>query len=200
MKIHGEINLQQNNLRNAVIPLDISFPASPVPGQVVFKDRILYICAEINAGTPIWIPLTNQITSYTHLQSAQSATWNITHNLNTTHVIVTVYDLNNRVVMANEVEVNNSSSVTVSFAAAMAGKAVVLTGHFDGMAMPTYSYEHYQTNPSNTWIIPHMLGRNPIVRVFVGNQEIQPATITFDSLDQVTLTFNSPFVGQAKLI
>jgi hypothetical protein len=81
MKYHGNVDLQQNYLKNAVIPLDTYFPVSPKVGQIVFKDRILYICVEITNGTPIWVPLTNEITAYTHIQSTSSAVWTINHPL-----------------------------------------------------------------------------------------------------------------------
>lgn len=200
MKFFGTADLQQNFLKEAVLPLDTYFPATPVVGQIVFKDRILYICVEINAGVPIWVPLTNEITSYTHIQNTDSVTWVVNHPLNTAHVSVTVYDSSNRAVIPNEVTVNSASQVTVSFGTAAQGKVVVLTGQFDGTTKPTYSYEHYQTAPSTSWVIPHALSRYPIVRIFIGNQEVQPASITFDTLDQVTVTFTDPQVGQAKLI
>lgn len=200
MKYHGDVELQQNYLKNAVIPLDTYFPVSPKVGQIVFKDRILYICVQIVDNTPIWVPLTNEITAYTHIQSSSSTVWTVNHPLNTSHVSVTVYDTNNRVVLPDEVTVVNSSQVTVGFSTAAQGKVVVLSGTFEGQAKPTYAYEHYQTNPSTTWVIPHGLGRYPIVRVFIGNQEVQPESITFDTLDQVTITFSVAQVGQAKLI
>lgn len=200
MKFYGEANLQQNNLRDAVIPLDTTFPAVPVVGQVVFKDRVLYICVEINSGLPVWVPLTKEITAYTHIQNTSASVWNISHNLNTSNVSVTVYDSSNRVVMPNEVTINSSSSITVDFGTAAQGKVVVLSGQFDGQTKPTYAYEFFQTEPSTTWVIPHALGRYPIVRVFIGNQEVQPESITFDTIDQVTVTFTSAQVGQAKLI
>ena len=200
MKYHGNVDLQQNYLKNAVIPLDTYFPVSPKVGQIVFKDRILYICVEITNGTPIWVPLTNEITAYTHIQSTSSVVWTINHPLNTAHVSVTVYDTDNRVVLPNEVTVVNGSQITVGFSQSVQGKVVVLTGTFDGQSKPTYAYEHYQTNPSVSWTIPHALGRYPIIRIFVGNQEVQPESITFDTLDQVTVTFSQAQVGQAKLI
>ncbi len=200
MKFYGQAHLQQNFLREAAIPLDTTFPVSPVVGQIVFKNRILYICVEITGGIPIWVPLTNEITAYTHIQSTSASTWNVVHPLNTAHVSVTVYDTLNRVVMPNEITVNSGSSITVDFGTPAQGKVVVLTGHFEGQVKPTYAYEHYQTTLSNTWVIPHALGRYPIIRVFIGNQEVQPESITFNSLDQVTITFSTPQVGQAKLI
>jgi hypothetical protein len=200
MKFYGEAHLQQNNLRDAVIPLDTTFPISPKVGQIVFKDRILYICVEIVGGLPIWVPMTNEITAYTHIQSTNASVWTINHPLNTAHVSVTVYDTSNRVVIPNEVIVGSASQVTVDFGTPVQGKVVVLTGTFDGQTKPTYAYEFFQTNPSISWVIPHALGRYPIIRVFIGNQEVQPSSITFDTLDQVTVTFSTPQVGQAKLI
>jgi hypothetical protein len=115
-------------------------------------------------------------------------------------VSVTVYDTDNRVVLPNEITVVNSSQITVGFSQSVTGKVVVLTGTFDGQSKPTYAYEHYQTNPSTSWTIPHALGRYPIIRIFVGNQEVQPESITFNTIDQVTVTFSTAQVGQAKLI
>jgi hypothetical protein len=200
MKFYGEANLQKNYVRDAVIPLDVNFPVSPVAGQVVFKDRILYICVEVSNGVPIWVPLTNEITAYTHIQSTSSAAWTINHPLNTSHVSVTVYDTSNRVVIPNEITVDTDSRVVVSFSSPSQGKVVVLSGHFDGQTKPAYAYEHYQTNPSTSWVIPHGLGRYPVIRVFIGNQEVQPESITFNNLNQATVTFTTPQVGQAKLV
>lgn len=200
MKFHGDVQLQQNFLKEAVIPLDSYFPVTPKVGQIVFKDRVLYICVEISAGTPIWVPLTNEITAFTHIQTTNSASWTINHPLNTAHVSVTVYDTDNRVVLPDEIKINSSSQITVGFSQSVQGKVVILTGTFDGQTKPTYAYEHIQTNLSTSWTIPHALGRYPIVRIFIGNQEVQPLSITFDTLDQVTITFSSAQVGQAKLI
>lgn len=200
MKFYGDAELQQNYLKEAVIPLDTYFPVSPKVGQVVFKDKILYICVEINSGIPIWVPLTNQITAYTYIQSAASATWVIDHPLNTANVSVTVYDTSNRVVIPGEVQINSNSQVQIDFGTPAQGSAVILTGFFDGDVAPVYAYEFYQTTPATSWVIAHGLGRYPIVRIFVGNQEVQPQSITFDTLNQVTVTFGTAQVGQAKLI
>jgi hypothetical protein len=200
MKFYGEAHLQQNLLKEARIPLDTVFPVSPLVGQIVFKDRILYICVELSGGIPIWVPLTNEITAYTHIQNTNASIWTVNHPLNTAHVSVTVYDSLNRVVLPNEVTVTSSSQVVVDFGVSAQGKVVVLTGTFDGQIKPTYAYEHYQTNPATEWVIPHALGRYPIVRVFIGNQEVQPASITFNTLDTLTIGFSTAQVGQAKLI
>jgi hypothetical protein len=200
MKFYGEAHLQQNNLREAVIPLDTTFPVTPVVGQIVFKDRILYICVEIVSGLPTWVPLTNQITTYTYIQNTDAATWTVNHNLNTMDMSVTVYDLLNRVVMPGEVTVINNTQVVVSLGTATQGKVVLVAGNLDGNQAPSYAFEFFQTNPSTSWTINHNLGRYPIVRIFIGNQEVQPESITFDTVNTVTVTFSVAQVGQAKLI
>ena len=200
MKHFGEVNLRQNYLRSPALPLDTSFPVLPTTGQLVFKNRVLYICVEIAGGIPVWVPLTNEITAHSHFQTVPAAQWVVSHPLNTAQVSVTVYDDDTRVVIPAEIQVTGPNTVLVDFAEPVTGKVVVLTGHFDGQVMPSYAYEHYQTVLSDTWTVTHGLGRYPIVRVFIGNQEVQPASITFDSLDIVTITFTTPQVGQVKLI
>jgi hypothetical protein len=216
MKFYGNAHLQQNLLQEAVIPLDTAFPATPRVGQLVFKDRILYICVEITGGSqvsgkptgvisgglPVWVPLTNEVTAHYHIQSTPAATWTIEHELNTTHVVVMCYDdsPNRRKILPNEIVVLGNSDVEVQWSSAQAGKAVVVTGHLEGNRKPNFAYEHYQTTPSTSWVIAHGLGRNPLVRIFIGNQEVQPATITFNDLDTVTVTFTTANVGSAKLI
>lgn len=200
MKIYGEVNFQQNELVEAAFRLDTAWPVNPREGQIVFKDRTLYICSEIQNGLPIWVPLTKEITAYTHIQATAASTWSISHPLNTTHVHVMAYDLQNRVVIPDNIEITDDSTVTVYLANSAQGKAVVLTGYQEGTSMPTYAYEYYQTTPSTTWTVAHGLGRYPIVRAFIGNQEVQPATITFDSINQLTITFSSAQVGQVKLV
>ena len=200
MKFYGDANLQKNYLKEAVVPVDTTFPVSPAVGQFVFKDSVLYICLSVTNGVPVWCPLTKEITVHTHTQSSASASWSITHGLNSRSVSITVYDSNDRVIIPNEIEITGVDTATVTLSAAIIGKAVVLTGHADGNTAPVYAYEFLQTNPSTTWTINHNLGRNPIVRVFIGNQAVQPATVTFTSANTVTVTFSSPQVGSAKLI
>lgn len=202
MKFYGDAHLQQNKLREAVLPLDTAFPATPVVGQLVFKDRILYLCVEITEADdmPVWVPMTTEITAYTHIQNTNSDSWVINHNLNTASVSVTVYDTTGKMVIPDDITINSVSQVTIDFSQVSQGKAVLVTGHFDGQLKPTYAYEHYQTIPSTTWTIAHGLGRIPLVRVFIGNEEVQPASVVFNDMNNITITFNTAQVGQVKLI
>ena len=199
MKFYGHANLQQNELQNAALSTLTAFPVTPVVGQIAFVNSTVYIC--VGSGQlPVWVPLTREITAYTHSQPDASSTWTINHDLNTTSVNVQVFDASSRMVIPAEIETTSPTVVTVMFGTAQAGRAVIVSGHFDGQVKPTYAYTHYQNSASTTWTITHNLGYNPIVRVFVGNQEVQPLSTVFNSTNQVTLTFATAQAGYAQLI
>lgn len=200
MKFFGDANLQQNQLQEAVIPLDTNFPMSPKVGRLAFVNSILYICISISNELPVWVPLTRELTLYTHSQTNAEANWVIPHNLNTTSVQVQIFDDTDRIIMADEVMINNANTVTAMFNTPITGKATVLTGHNDGSPKPTYSFIFYQQAPVTQWIVQHNLGREPITRIFVGNQEVQPLSITHNSSNQLTVNFNQPYAGIAKLV
>jgi hypothetical protein len=200
MKSYGHINLLQNQLQNAALPLDTQFPLQPVVGQLVFIDKIVYICVEIAINLPVWVPLTREIEMYMHNQPVASSLWTINHNMHTTFIIPQVYDANNIGVLPDEVTIINPNSLTISFGIPIAGRAVILSGSVEGNEKPVYAYEYSQVSPSDAWVIAHNLGYNPMVRVFIGNQEVQPLSIVHDSINQVTISFSTPQTGIAKLV
>lgn len=199
MKFYGHANLQQNELQNAALSTLTTFPVTPVVGQLAFVNSIVYICVGSGA-LPVWVPMTREITAYTHDQQSAAGTWNIVHNLNSTSVNIQVFDGLSRVIIPNEIEVTGPNTANITLGTPIAGKAVVVTGHFDGLVKPTYSFTYFQSPASNSWVINHGLGYNPIVRIFIGNQEVQPLSTTFNTPNQVTITFSTPQVGYARLI
>jgi hypothetical protein len=199
MKFYGHANLQQNEIQNAALQTLTTFPTSPVVGQLAFVNSIVFICVGSDA-LPVWVPLTREITAYTHTEAVAQQVWGITHNLNTTSVNVQVFDGAGKAIIPDDIEITGPSSATITFTAAQAGKAVLVSGHFDGNVKPTYSYTHYEGTASTVWVILHNLGYNPIVRVFIGNQEVQPSAITHDSPNQTTISFTTAQVGYARLI
>lgn len=200
MKVYGNVNLQQNLLQNAVLPLDTSFPSTAKVGLLAFVNQTLYICVSIANDLPVWVPLTKEITIYTHNQNAASKTWTVNHSLNTTSVQVQVFDSSNRVVIPDEIQIVDANTVVVTVNTDAIGRAVVLTGHNDGSPKPSYSYIHYQQEPATQWVVTHNLGREPIVRVFVGNQEVQPKSITHNNNNTLTISFTNITAGIAKLV
>jgi len=200
MKFYGNANLQQNELQQAVIPVETAFPANPKVGRLAFCNSILYICVSIADALPVWVPLTREITLFTYTVTSASDTWVIPHDLNTTSVQVQIFDVNNQVLIPNSVTIDDANQVTVTFSTAITGRAIVLTGHNDGNTKPTYSFIYEQTVASASWDIVHNLGREPIVRVFIGNQEVQPQSITHLSNNELVIAFSQAYTGIAKLI
>jgi len=200
MRHYGNINLQQNELQNAVIPLDTYFPANPKVGQLVFKAKILYICVEINNGLPIWCPLTQEINTYIHNQTFAASSWNVVHNLNSTVPHVQVFGQDGKMVIPNEIIAIDNDTLSIEFGIPFAGRATVMIGNLEGSERPSYGFEYDQTSPSSTWTVNHGLGYYPLVRVFVGNEEVQPAQIIHDSVNTTRIIFSSPFVGVAKFM
>ena len=200
MRHYGHINLSTNELQNAVLPIDTSFPASPKVGQLVFKHKVLYICVEIQNDLPIWTPLTQEINTYVHNQDAAANSWVISHPLNSTIIQVQVFSAEGKMVIPNEVIMTNKDTVTVEFGTPFAGRAVLMIGTQDGAKRPTYAYEHTQTVLATTWTVDHNLGYNPLVRVFIGNEEVQPSQVIHDSADSTRIIFTSPRVGIARFV
>lgn len=200
MRSFGHINMQQNELQEVVFSVDTNFPSMPVPGRLVFKNSTLYICISITEGTPVWVPLTNEIASYEHIQSSSDLVWTINHNLGTALPSVQVYGPDQKVVYPDDIEIIDRDNVKVYFNRVTTGRAIVLTGGSEGAKRPNYAFEYTQTSPSAVWVIDHNLGYNPIVRVFIGNEEVQPMSIIHNSLFQTTISFTSAKVGQARLV
>lgn len=200
MKHYGNIDLNQNQLQNAVLPLDAYFPASPKVGQLVFKNKVLYICVEIQNDLPVWTPLTQEINTFLFSQAIGAATWTIEHTLNSSIVQVQVFGNDGKMVIPNEVTIVDKDTVTVDFGIPFAGRAVLMVGAIDGNTRPMYGFEFDQTSLSNTWTVNHNLGYYPVVRVFVGNEEVQPAQIIHDSVNTTRILFTEQYVGVAKFI
>ena len=202
MKSYGHINLQQNQIQQAAFEVETNFPETPVVGRIVFKDKRLYICAEVVTGVAAWIPLTNEINSYIHTEVSASSTWTVVHGLDTTSPIVQVYDANGQtMVIPDAINIIDNNQVTIDLGAVMAGRAVVMLGVFsgDGLDRPVSSYEHTQTVLSDTWTINHDLGYYPEVRVFTGEVEILPDSITHPDLFTTIITFTEAKTGIARV-
>jgi len=225
MDIHGDLDFKEvGQLVAAALKPESTaqFPdvaASFAPdtikqGRLAFFNNRVWIAVELNTvgsdEVATWIPLTNEINAYVHTQAVAATTWTITHNLNAGTPAVQIYDEENLMVIPDEIEPTGVNEVTVTFNAAVTGRAIVLTGDLDGVDSASnpqlQALEHDQTVTSDTWVISHGLGHYPLIRVFVKNgspevdEEILPASIVHDSIMQATITFSTPRTGRARLI
>lgn len=203
MKSYGNVNFQNNFAQELRFDVEQEFPVDTnrMVGRIIFKDKRLYLCVEIASGLPVWVPLTNEMDTHVHTQVSNATQWNITHNLKTTNPVVQVYETGTNIMMLpDEVLIIDRDQVRVSFGTSVSGRAVVMFGDIAGGQKAAYAYEYYVTSPTTVWAIEHGLGYEPIVRIFVAGQEVQPYSIVHDSMTHVTITFTSPQVGVARFI
>ncbi len=214
MLIHGDLDFQnENEIQRAKLGVETSLISSPEVGRLAFVDSKVYICIE--ATTPIWVPMTNVISTYVHTQDTSSETWTVQHNLNTGTPIVMVYDEQPDYVIPADIEPQDNNSLTISFSAGngIAGKAIVSTGgeaDFLGLTSadspllgtPQQVFLHTQTSGASSWVVQHGLGYYPIVRVFRASddQEILPAEVVHNSKFTTTINFSSNQTGRARFV
>lgn len=199
MKFYGNVQLNQNQIQQAALETEYDWPVDPVVGQIVFINKVVYICVQI-IDVPIWVPMTREIEMYVHIQDVAASTWTINHDLNTAYVIVQVFDGNNQMVLPEDITIVDANEVSVSFGVNAAGRAIVLSGSLEGNQKPTYAVEFVQSTPATSWVINHNLGYAPLVRVFSGPYEIQPSSILHNTTNTVTISFSTAQSGVAKLI
>jgi hypothetical protein len=206
MKHYGNIDLNNNLMQQMVFETELNFPTTPVPGRLVFTNKRVYICAEISAGFPVWIPMTNELDTFVYVQAVASSSWTLVHNLNTVNPLIQVYGTDLAAVIPDSITTVDNNTSVVTFGYPIAGRAVAMFGsNLVGSTKTLASYVYTQTTLSDTWVINHDLGYYPIVRVFISdtngnNSEIQPLSIVHNSIFQTTITFSTPYVGVARLV
>lgn len=204
MDFHGHINLQENQMRKLAFDSETDFPLVPVVGRLVFKDFTLYMCVALNGALPIWIPVTNSINTFKHTQAVAASSWVIEHKLTSTYPVVQVYDENNQLAIPDTVTSTGEQEITVTFGQAMTGKAIILSGDempADGVGILSPDLVAYTTSftAQTTIVVKHNLGYYPIVRAYIGGDEVQPDNVVHDSIYQATVTFPSAQTGVLRL-
>lgn len=197
MKIYGDVDFQSigysdNTLLNLAV--ETQYPASPTPGRVLFADGVVMICVEILSGVPVWVPLTQQISTYVYAQSTASDVWTITHNLNASSVIVQVIDINGYTIWPDSINTGTLNQVTITFNHAVTGRAVIMLGATNGVPAPDVNYTQSFSGLS-TWTVTHGLGYYPNIQCFIGTYQVQPVSIVNNSTTIATVTFSSPETG-----
>lgn len=199
MKILGKLDLGANQLQNFSLEPVTEFPEDSAVGRLIFKDKRVLFCAEIVTGIKVWIPLTKEIDSHVHIQATSASTWTINHTLNTALVMVQVYDNAGLYIVPSSIDTSVKNQVTVVLSSAITGHAVLMIGTSFGYGKANVAYEQTFTDTS-TVMVTHALGYNPLIRVYVDNQEIQPVSIVHDSTMQVTVTLDGALSGTVVAI
>ncbi len=65
--------------------------------------------------------------------------------------------------------------------------------------LKTNTFVFSQPSTSATWVIVHNMGKFPSVSIVDSGKSLVIGNVTYDSLNQVTITFSVPFSGSAFL-
>lgn len=175
------------------------FPPDPTVGEIIFKDKRLFICIEVQGGLPFWVQLTQELNTYRHNQSVSALEWTINHNLNTNIVTAQVYGSDGKQLIPDEIDCSQIDTTIIKFSTPTAGVALFMIG--DTMGIPKANISHEQSYVNQTqWVVMHGLGYNPNITCIVDSYVVQPESIVYDSTMQATVTFSSPQTGNVRCV
>lgn len=197
MKVWSYLDFAEGGIKNFRFTEQDDFPLNPKPGMAIFKDKRLLLCVSIE-DLPIWVPLTQQLTMVRFKQSSASSRWEVKHNLNVSTPIVQCYDENGGVIQPSEITLVDENNMVILFSEPVAGTAVLLAGVESGLSAPSVAFTASFTDQAQ-WVVVHNLGYRPAVRVYQGQNEVQPQSIVHDSVNQLTITFPEAETGTVIL-
>ena len=136
---------------------------------------------------------------YLHSQSVASTTWTVNHSLEYDYPSVTIYDVNNKVIIPDEITRVSNNQLTITFASAESGNAHVSVGGISNLSGDRYLYT--QSTPASTWTINHALNYKYVnVDVYDNNDQLMlPQTVTATNNNTLTLVFATPTSGNATI-
>lgn len=199
MLVAGNLHFNGVGTFNRLALAVADFPVDPQPGELLFKDKRVYICVEVANGLPFWVQLTSELNTVRFDITTPALEWNLQHNLNTNIVLLQVYDAAGKQIIPEEVDASNVDSTLVKFNTPTAGIAIVAIGDTLGMPRQNIAYVEDFVN-SDTWVVTHNLGFNPAITCIVNNYVVQPESVVHDSIMQATIQFSSPVSGKVRCV
>lgn len=175
------------------------FPANPTAGEIVLKDKKLFLCVDVVDGLPMWVNLVNELSMHRHDQETPALEWTIMHSMNTNYATVQVYDSNGFQVIPESINCGVNNQTTVTFNTPTAGVAVITSGDMFGQPRPNVAYTNDYA-AATQWVVSHNLGYNPSITVIVDNYVVQPESIVHNSANQATITFSSAKAGSVRCV
>jgi hypothetical protein len=140
--------------------------------------------------------------SYTHQQTSLAPIWTISHNLQSTNLIVQTYDENDEMYLPSTVKFIDDNTVKVYNAYAKKGKAVLFSEN--AFNIGTSQYVFRQNVASANWTIPHNRSSKDFVISVYDDPDagtiIPNASIVINDENTVYVNLTSGTVGRAILV
>lgn len=198
---HGSINMNGNKVSALVLDDDSDALLHGKPGRMArVLGRLLFCVGYEEPNNPnsslVWIQCLQEKTAHVHIQSEAASQWDIQHNMNTTRVVVQVYDMNGSVIGVDSIEATSNDVTTVKLTDALIGYAVILSGVSSGMPVAPVRYEQAFTD-TNTIIVSHNLGYEPVIRVLnIEGLEMLPSSIQHTNVNSATVVLDKSSSGK----
>ena len=170
-----------------------SFTSSYTNDSSSFDSRILEISGSLGSSGGGGGTVTDG--SFVSLvQSTPSTTWTFNHNLGQKYPIFQVFDTSDRVIIPSQITAVNSSTATITFPSAQAGRVIASLGVGPG------GMTRYFTS-ATTWSLQHNMDTNyPIVTVYDTNRTIIfPNQIKSIDANQIDVYFSTPIEGHLNV-
>ena len=111
-------------LHGAVLPKLSSFPSNPKEGRLAFVDDVLFVFTDVD-GSDSWYPITNRTHRHKEDIVAASSTWVVTHNLNSTSLLILCHDNNGNLLIPTDITYNTANQVTITLPQSITGFCVL---------------------------------------------------------------------------
>jgi len=134
---------------------------------------------------------------YLHSQSVANTTWTVNHNLEYDYPSVTIYDVNNKVIIPDEITKVSNNQLTITFASAESGNAHISVGGISNLSGDRYLYS--QSTSASVWTINHGLNYKYVnINVYDSSDEmLLPQIVKATNANTTTITFATPTAGNA---
>ena len=134
---------------------------------------------------------------YLHSQSVANTLWTVNHNLEYDYPSVTIYDVNNKVIIPDEITKVSNNQLTITFASAESGNAHISVGGISNLSGDRYLYN--QSTSASVWTINHGLNYKYVnINVYDSSDEmLLPQIIKATNANTTTITFATPTAGNA---
>lgn len=127
MKVYGDISFSGDGVTAQKVRFGLypEFPEVPKIGNLVFKDKKLYIYTEINT-LPIWFQVTSEVLYFSEVVTEPDTTWTINHNMDEGEILIQCYSDAGKYVIPEDIDSSVKGVSVITFLSPMAGRVFIV--------------------------------------------------------------------------
>ena len=150
-----------------------------------------------SGSVEIITPTSGSSNYYVHNQTSSLTSWNVVHNLNSTDLLVNIFNASSDRIIPDNINLTDANNLTISFNTATDGKAVIIAKDTSSDAF----YSEEVTTSSTTWNITHNLNSQELViNVWdSSDNRIYPDQVHIVDDNSIQLTFTTATSGKVVI-